>query len=167
MVSSTIVPMSLPRIASTLLIITSMFVLINELQISYTDSSLLPTAVAQDPPDTDPTSPEGGSSLIPNEGDLSAEDGTIAAGDCNFVSGEFKAMCIPVYIRYLIRLAFQFAGAIFLIVIIIAGYRIAIGSVTGDKEAGQNQLKGAIIGFLVCSLAFFIIDFIIGALAGF
>jgi len=99
-------------------------------------------------------------SLIPSDG---------AIGNCSFVDGKLNAQCILAYVRYLIRLIFMFIGAFFLISIILAGYQIALGSVAGGaggKEAGIKKLQFAIIGFMICAFAFFIIDFFVSALAG-
>jgi len=98
-------------------------------------------------------------SLIPASGTL--------GGDCDFVTGIFKAHCIPAYLRYLIRLIFMFIGAFFLISVILAGYQIALGSITGGaggKEAGIKKLQFAIIGLMISAFAFFIIDFFVSAI---
>ncbi|MFA7681419.1 MAG: hypothetical protein WCX61_00110 [Candidatus Peribacteraceae bacterium] len=75
-----------------------------------------------------------------------------------------KASCIIEFIKHLIRIAFVLIGSFFLIKIIFAGYYFAIGSATGNKDTGKNMLKWAIIGFIIASLSFFIIDFFISAL---
>lgn len=94
-------------------------------------------------------------SLIPASG---------GTAGCNFVTGDISASCIPDYIRYLLQIIFMFIGAFFLLMIIIAGYQIAIGSAIGDKEAGKNRLKMAIVGFIISALSFFIVDFFIAVL---
>jgi len=62
----------------------------------------------------------------------------------------------------------MFIGLFFLLMIVIAGYQIAIGStgLAGGKEAGQKKLFMAIVGFCVCAFAFFIIDWVVCTLAG-
>ncbi|TSC57625.1 MAG: Uncharacterized protein Greene041619_1053 [Candidatus Peregrinibacteria bacterium Greene0416_19] len=82
-------------------------------------------------------------------------------GNCSFITGEFHFPCIPLYLAYLIQLFFGFTGAIFLAQIIWAGYLIAFGAVTGDKEAGKKRLTSAIIGFIVSVLAFVIVDLVV------
>ena len=87
--------------------------------------------------------------------------------ECDFQSGEVTAKCVPIYIAYLIKTIFGFAGAICLFVIMFAGYEFVLGSLTGgDTSAGKERLKWGIIGFIVSALSFFIIDFVISTLAG-
>lgn len=89
------------------------------------------------------------------------------AKHCDFKSGEITAKCVPIYLAYLIKTIFGFAGAICLFVIMFAGYEFVLGSVTGgDTSAGKERLKWGIIGFIVSALSFFIIDFVISTLAG-
>ena len=86
---------------------------------------------------------------------------------CDFASGEIHAACIPIFLAHIIEFIFGFAGAVCLIMIIYSGYEIAISSLGGgDRSAGLNRLKFAIIGFVVSALAIFIIDFIISTIAG-
>ncbi|PIR48655.1 hypothetical protein COU80_03030 [Candidatus Peregrinibacteria bacterium CG10_big_fil_rev_8_21_14_0_10_55_24] len=96
-------------------------------------------------------------SLIPSSGTI---------GSCNFLTGDIHASCVVEYLQYLIGLIFMFIGAFFLLMIIVAGYQIAIGSFTGQKEAGFERLRWAIIGFMISALSFAIISFVIGALSG-
>ncbi|MFH0770570.1 MAG: hypothetical protein V1926_04290 [Candidatus Peregrinibacteria bacterium] len=85
---------------------------------------------------------------------------------CSFRTGDLHLCCVVNYLKYIIALVYTLLGAFFLIAIIIAGYRIALGPATGDTEGGKKMLKTAIIGFIIASLSFFIIQFIISALAG-
>jgi len=95
-------------------------------------------------------------SLIPSGG---------VVGSCNFRTGVLHFDCIPVYIGYLITVAFGFAGGTFLIGIMMGGYKFAVGSVTTEgKEAGKKQLIGAITGFAVVVLSYLLIDTILEAL---
>ena len=97
-------------------------------------------------------------SLIP-------EDGAIPGGDCNLITGDLHATCIPDYLQYLIGVFFTFIGVFFFIMIVFAGYQIALGSAFGDKEAGKNKLKNAIFGFIISALSFFIIKFVLSTIA--
>ncbi|MBU0767028.1 hypothetical protein KKF55_04610 [Patescibacteria group bacterium] len=82
---------------------------------------------------------------------------------CNFKDGIIHANCIPEYIEYLIKIIFSLIGAFFFVMIIIAGYQIAIGTVVGEKEKGKEKLKWAIFGFVISALSFFIVQFFISA----
>ncbi len=97
----------------------------------------------------------GNPSLIPASG--------ILAPDCNFVTGEFHFHCIPLYVSYLIKLVFSFLGTIALIQIMIAGYQIQMGHLTGDNEGGKKRLYAAIFGLVFSLLAFLLIDTVISA----
>ncbi|MDP6527814.1 MAG: hypothetical protein QF858_02955 [Candidatus Pacebacteria bacterium] len=96
-------------------------------------------------------------SLIPSSGKV---------GSCNFATGGIHAWCIPDYIAYLLGIIFMFIGAIFFLMIVISGYQIALGSVTGDKEGGRKKLITAIIGFIISAFSFFIIDWVVCTIAG-
>lgn len=86
-------------------------------------------------------------------------------GGCNFITGEIHFQCIPPFIGHLVQVIFFFVGSIALLQIIISGYQMAIGKVTGNDEEGKKRLRTAIMGFAVSVLAFFIIDVIITAVA--
>lgn len=101
--------------------------------------------------------PAGAQSLIPSSGQV---------GSCNFITGGIHAWCIPDYIAYLLGIIFMFIGAIFLLMIVVSGYQIALGSVTGDKESGRKKLVTAIIGFIISAFSFFIIDWVVCTIAG-
>ena len=106
-------------------------------------------------------------SLFPDGGIISGF-GFISGGDidCDFNTGVIDAECIPVFIAHIIKFIFGFTGAFFLLMIIWSGYQIALGGVTQDKEKGKNRLIFAIVGFIICTLTFFIIDFIVSTVAG-
>jgi|SRR3989338_2514102 len=83
---------------------------------------------------------------------------------CDFVKGEFEFKCIPLYIGYLVQVVFGASAGFALIEIIKAGYQIAMGGLTGNKEAGKNRLTWALIGLAVCVLAFVIVDYVVTVL---
>ena len=85
---------------------------------------------------------------------------------CDFASGRVVAKCIPNFLAHLIRFFFSISGAVFIIMIIIAGYQMVIGNLPGgNTEGGKNRLTWAVIGFLVSACAIFILSFIINAIA--
>ncbi len=96
---------------------------------------------------------------------------SIITGDipgCNFKEGLINAgQCLPSFLAHLIQFLFGFAGGIFMLMIVFAGYEIVIGSLPGgSSEAGKNRLTWAIIGFILAATSFFIMDFIISAIGG-
>ncbi len=96
-------------------------------------------------------------SLIPKSGQV---------GSCNFITGGIHAWCIPDYIAYLLGVIFMFIGAIFLLMIVVSGYKIALSSIGGDKTAGYGTLKMAVLGFIISAFSFFIIDWVVCTIAG-
>lgn len=88
-------------------------------------------------------------------------------GGCNLKTGNINAGCIPDFIANIIAVIFGFTGGVFLILIILSGYKMAIGSLTGsDSSKGKEMLKQSIFGFILCALTFFIIDFFLSVLSG-
>lgn len=96
--------------------------------------------------------------LIPESGKIFGD------ASCDFTTGEFGFHCFPLYTAYLIQVLFAMTGGFFLTQLLFAGYQIAFGPVTGDKEKGKERIKAAILGISICVLAFLIVDFIASAL---
>lgn len=95
---------------------------------------------------------------------LIPESGTI--GNCSFITGEFHFECFPLYLAYLIRFFFGFAGGFALTEIIRGGYEYALSGVqaTGvDKESAKKRITHAILGLSVTVLTYLIIDTIVSA----
>ncbi|MDD4628712.1 MAG: hypothetical protein PHE68_04960 [Candidatus Peribacteraceae bacterium] len=88
-------------------------------------------------------------------------------GGCDIATGDIQADCIPGFIANIIKTIFGFTGGIFLVLVMISGFRIMIGKATGgDSSSGYTMLRFAIIGFITSALTFFIIDFFISTIAG-
>ena len=86
---------------------------------------------------------------------------------CDFTTGRVHAECVPLFLSHLIQIIFALSGAACLIMIVIAGYQIAIAkAIDKDKSEGITRLRVAIVGFILCGMSWYIIDFIISALAG-
>ena len=86
---------------------------------------------------------------------------------CDFASGNLAARCVPLFIAHVIKVVFGFAGGVCLILILLSGYRMILAVITGgEKGAGIEMLRWALIGFITSALTFFIIDFIISTIAG-
>lgn len=81
------------------------------------------------------------------------------SGDCNFGTGKIGPECLNVIIANAIEVVFAFAGIICLLNIILAGYQIAIGNVTGEGDTGgKTRLRNALIGFFLTAATFGIIN---------
>jgi dolichyl-phosphate-mannose--protein O-mannosyl transferase len=104
-----------------------------------------------------------GPQLIPDTGMI---------GSCSFVTGSFTFDCIPLYLAYLIRFAFSFAGGFALFEIIRGGYEYAmsglqpIASGLPDKEAAKKRITNAILGLIVVVFAYLIVDTIVSFIFG-
>lgn len=99
-----------------------------------------------------------GPQLIPDTGTI---------GACSFITGEFSFDCIPLYLTYLIRLAFSMAGGFALFQIIQGGYEYAISGLPAgivDKEAAKKRIYYAIVGLVTVILTYLIVDTIVSAL---
>ncbi len=96
---------------------------------------------------------------------LIPESGVI--GNCSFITGNFHFDCIPLYLAYLIKLAFGLAGGFALFGIIQGGYEYGLSGLPTppiDKEAAKKRISHAIIGFVVVIFAYLIIDTIVSVL---
>lgn len=98
--------------------------------------------------------------LIPDTGQI---------GNCNFITGDFDFECIPLYLSYVIRIAFGFAGGFAMTEVIRGGYEYALSGMQGiglgpDKESAKKRITHAIMGLSVTVLAYVIIDTIVAAL---
>ena len=101
-----------------------------------------------------------GPQLIPDSGTI---------GECSFITGDFGFDCIPLYLAYLLRLAFGMAGGFAVFQIIQGGYEYALSGpqqVGGlpDKEAGKKRITNAILGLIVVILTYLIVDTIVSAI---
>jgi hypothetical protein len=90
-----------------------------------------------------------------------------SSSTCNFTTGKFHADCIPAFIGEIIQFFFGLTGLIALLIIIVSGYQVALAKVMGqDTSEGYSRLRAAIIGFIICALSWYIVDFLISIFAG-
>lgn len=78
----------------------------------------------------------------------------------SFKSGDFQLWQLVDYALYLIELLVFFAGGVAVLMIVIGGYQYMLGAISEDKESGKKTLGFAILGFVVCLLAWLIVNFI-------
>lgn len=83
---------------------------------------------------------------------------------CDFETGKLKAACIPVFIGHLVQIIMYLVGAIFVINVMIGGYQYAIGVVQGDEGKGKERIYWSIIGLVVTTCAYLIIDLVLTVL---
>lgn len=101
-----------------------------------------------------------GPQLIPDSGEI---------GGCSFITGDFGFDCIPLYLAYLMRLAFGMAGGFAVMQIIQGGYEVALGGLNQvgglpDKDSGKKRITHAILGLIVVVLTYLIVDTIVSAI---
>lgn len=84
---------------------------------------------------------------------------------CNFRTGKLLPQCIPIFIGHIIQTVVSVLSVLFLLNVLYAGYQIAMGSWTGEKAAGKDRLTWSIIGLVVSTCAFLIIDLVVDTLA--
>lgn len=76
-------------------------------------------------------------------------------------SGEIHLSDIPAFISFFIETAIVFAGIIAFIMILVGGYQYIIGGIYSDmREQGKTTLIYAISGFVLCMLAYGIVNFV-------
>ena len=67
-------------------------------------------------------------------------------------------------ILHLIQLLITVAGAIAVIMIMIAGFQYIFATMYEDNSSAKNTIRGTLIGFVVTLLAWVIVDFVIAFL---
>jgi hypothetical protein len=90
--------------------------------------------------------------------------GDYAGQGSGFITGRITAACIPAFIAHLVQLIFGVIGVFFVVNLMIAGYQIAFGGLTGDKEAGKNRFKWSLIGLGIAVCSFVILDTVISVI---
>jgi len=80
---------------------------------------------------------------------------------CDFKTGKLQASCIPFFIGHLVEQIFGIISVLFLINVMIAGYQLATGSLSGDKGKGKDRLLWSVIGLIVSACSFLILDLVL------
>lgn len=83
---------------------------------------------------------------------------------CDFTTGRLSSACIPNFVAHLIGFIFSLLGVFFLGNVMYGGYQIALGGITGDKEAGKRRVTWAVIGLGVAICCFIILDLILSVI---
>lgn len=86
--------------------------------------------------------------------------------DCQWVTGKITAACVPLFVGHLVQFMFAGVGMLFIINVMIGGYQLAMGSITGDKGAGKDRLTWSILGLIITICVFIIFDNVLGVLFG-
>lgn len=76
-------------------------------------------------------------------------------------TGDIHTDDIPKIISYAIDYLMWVAGTISIIFIILGAYKIALGTLEGDKSKGKETIYYALAGFVLVSLSWIIMKFVI------
>ncbi|MBW7954738.1 hypothetical protein H3C61_02910 [Candidatus Gracilibacteria bacterium] len=101
--------------------------------------------------------------LLSNHAKIFAGDAGILGGvdQEKIRKGNIHTDDIPKIISYAIDYLLGFAATISIVFIIIGAYKIAIGSIDGDKSEGKKTIMLAIGGFVLASLSWLILKLVI------
>jgi len=83
---------------------------------------------------------------------------------CAFVSGMFDLILVKPLIEYALKLLSILSGTIAMLFIIIGGYKYFAGVVTGDVTDAKGTIKNAIIGLVVATCSWIIVDLVVSLL---
>jgi len=86
-----------------------------------------------------------------------ARDGILG---CAIQTGNIHLWMIPYYITYIIEFLMTVAGLISVLFVIIGGYLYAWGGLTEDKEKGKKTVMYALIGLVLATLGWIIVNII-------
>lgn len=99
--------------------------------------------------------------IIPQAGIITAVTG------CDFDTGKFGPECIPNFIAHLIEFVYMFVGIFFVLNVMYAGYQLAIAYINeSDKGAAKERIKWSIVGLIVCTCTYLILDLVITVVLG-
>jgi heme/copper-type cytochrome/quinol oxidase subunit 2 len=84
--------------------------------------------------------------------------------DHNFHNGNVTWEGIAHLLLHWIQMMITLAGAIAVILLMIAGFQYTFGKMVDDNEGGKNTIKNTLIGFAVVILAWLIVDILISFL---
>lgn len=89
--------------------------------------------------------------------DETTRDGILG---CAIQTGNIHLWMIPYFITYIIEFLITIAGLISVLFIILGGYLYAWGGLTEDKEKGKKTVMYALIGFVLATLGWIIVNII-------
>ncbi len=95
--------------------------------------------------------------------------GPIGQGDilgCAMMTGRIKVNYFSLYIFYALRLLVMLSGVASMVFIMLGGYQYIIGAITENKDQGKKFILNAIIGLIVSTLAWVIVNIVQTFLTG-
>ncbi|MBI2463444.1 hypothetical protein HYV57_00635 [Candidatus Peregrinibacteria bacterium] len=79
---------------------------------------------------------------------------------CAVITGRVHLYMIPYFIIYFIEILVTFAGTLCILFIVFGGLQYALGGISDTKEKGKKTVMNAIIGLIVTTMAWIIINII-------
>lgn len=79
---------------------------------------------------------------------------------CAVITGRIHLYMIPYFIIYFIEILVEFAGVLCILFIVFGGLQYALGGISDTKEKGKKTVMNAIIGLIVTTLAWIVINII-------
>lgn len=93
-------------------------------------------------------------------GDQTADDVDLILG-CGIRSGNIKFWMVPYYVKYILNFLIGLSGIISVLMIIVGAYFYIAGGISDDKEKGKTVIKYALLGLVLTSLAWILVNFIL------
>lgn len=79
---------------------------------------------------------------------------------CAIKIGRIKLFMLPYFVTYLIEFLLVVAGMIAVIFVMYGGFQYVLGGLTEDKESGKKIITHALLGLVIASAAWIVINFI-------
>ncbi|MBI5755212.1 hypothetical protein HZA41_03275, partial [Candidatus Peregrinibacteria bacterium] len=79
---------------------------------------------------------------------------------CAIKTGRVRMFMIPYFIVYLIDVFVKLAATLCVLFIVIGGFQYAIGGISDEKEKAKKTILNAILGLVVTSMAWIVINVI-------
>ena len=80
---------------------------------------------------------------------------------CAFISGRFDIILVKPFLQYTLKLLSVLAGRVSMLFIILGGYKYFAGVITGDVTDAKGTVKNAILGLVVATCSWIIVDLIV------
>ena len=85
---------------------------------------------------------------------------------CSIMTGKISLSYLSIFISYALRFLSIIAGTVSILFIIVGGYQYVIGGITESQDEAKNTIKNAIIGLIVSTSAWIIVNIILSLLTG-
>lgn len=93
--------------------------------------------------------------------------GQITSNDilgCSIMTGRVSLSYLSLFVSYALRMLSIAAGTISILFIIFGGYQYVIGGITESQDAAKSTIKNAIIGLVVSTGAWIIVNIVLALL---